>query len=157
MDVEPLLEDQVEIEAPVAAVWALVSDVRRYPEWSPQVVSTRLRAGAEEAALGVGFTNLNRDGDLEWKTTAEVVRFIPERELAFRVAENWVIWSFTLEPTPDGTRLTQRREAPDGVSELSAQLTDGFMGGQAVFTAATRAGMRQTLLGIKSTAEQAAG
>lgn len=155
MDFEPLLEDSIGIAAPVAGVWALVSDVRRYPEWSPQVVSTRLRGGAEEVALGVQFTNLNRTGDLEWKTTAEVVRFAPERELAFRVEENWVVWSFALEPTPDGCRLTQRRETPDGLSDLSLQLTDGFLGGQAAFTAATRDGMRQTLTGIKAAAERA--
>lgn len=155
MDYEPLLEDSIEIDAPVAAVWALVGDVRRYPEWSPQVASTRLRGGAEDVALGVQFTNLNRAGELEWKTSAEVVRFTPERELAFRVAENWVIWSFALEPSGDGSRLTQRREVPDGLSELSIELTDGFMGGQAAFTAATRAGMRQTLEGIKAAAEQA--
>jgi len=155
MDYERLLEDSVEIDAPLARVWALVSDVRRYPDWSPQVQSTRLRGGAEDVTLGVQFTNLNRDGDLEWKTTGEIVRFDPEREVAFRVQENWVIWSFSLEPIPDGSRVTQRREAPDGISELSLQLTDGFMGGQEAFTAATRSGMRQTLLGIKAAAEQA--
>ena len=41
-----------------------------------------------------------------------------------------------------------------GISELSRELTDGFMGGQAAFTAETRSGMRQTLLGIKEAAEQ---
>jgi len=150
----PLLEDSLDIEATVTAVWALVSDVRRYPDWSPQVTSTRLRGGAEEVALGVQFTNLNRDGDLEWKTTCEVVRFTPDREVAFRVEENWVVWRFSLEPTPTGCRLTQRREAPDGLSDLSIQLTDGFLGGQAAFTAAMRAGMRQTLTGIKTAAER---
>lgn len=154
MDVERLLEDSIDIHAPVSRVWDLVCDVRRYPEWSPQVVSTRLRDGAEEVALGVQFTNLNREGDLEWKTRAEIVRFSVEREVAFRVEENWVVWGFSLEPTADGTRLVQRREAPDGVSELSAQLTDGFMGGQEAFTAAMRAGMRQTLAGIKAAAER---
>lgn len=154
MEFERLLEDSIEIDAPLNRVWALVSDVRRYSEWSPQVRSTRLRGGREEVALGVQFTNINREGDLEWKTTAEIVRFLPEREVAFRVEENWVVWAFSLEPTPNGSRLTQRREAPDGISELSLQLTDGFMGGQAAFTAATRSGMRQTLLGIKTAAEQ---
>lgn len=155
MEYEPLLEESIEIDAPVSEVWSLVSDVRRYPEWSPQVASTRLRGGAAEVTLGVQFTNLNREGELEWKTSCEVVRFAPETEVAFRVEENWVVWGFTLEPTETGSRLTQRREAPDGISELSRQLTDGFMGGQATFTAAMRNGMRQTLTGIKAAAEQA--
>lgn len=156
MDVEPLLEDSIEIAAPLDRVWDLVADVRRYPEWSPQVVSTRLRGGAEEVALGIEFTNLNRLGELEWKTVGEIVRFDPGHEVAFRILENWVIWSFTVASGPGGTLLTQRRAAPDGVSDLSRELTDGFLGGQATFTEITRAGMRETLEAIKATAEQPA-
>ncbi len=132
--VRPLLEQSIEIAAPVAEVWALVSDVRRMPEWSPQVTSTRLRSGFETCELGAQFTNRNAYGELEWTTHAEIVRFEPERELAFRVEENWAIWSFHLSTSGDGTLLTQRRELPDGLSDLSRELTDGFMGGQDAFT-----------------------
>lgn len=154
LDYEPLLEDCVEISAPPARVWELVSDLTRMPEWSPQVLSSRLRRGFDRVELGTQFTNKNREGDLEWVTHAEVARFTPAKELAFRVEENFVIWSFVLEPTDaGGTRLTQRRETPEGISELSRDLTDGFMGGQEAFTASLRSGMRQTLERIKSAAE----
>lgn len=152
---EPLIEQSIEIAAPPSAVWALVSDVRRIPEWSPQVDSTRLRHGAEEVALAVEFTNLNRHGELTWKTSAEITRFEPERELAFRVNENWVTWSFTLEPTDGGTRLIQRREAPEGLSDLSIEFADSFMGGHAAYTVELRDGMRQTLEGLRASAEGA--
>jgi uncharacterized protein YndB with AHSA1/START domain len=150
---EPLLEDSVEIDAPTARVWPLVSDVVRMPEWSPQVISTRLRNGYDEIALGAEFTNRNRQGELEWITHGRIVELEPERRIAFRIEENWVIWSFTLEPAGGSTRLVQRREAPDGISELSLELTDGYLGGQEVFTATMRAGMRQTLEAIKAAAE----
>ena len=32
----PLLQAQIDIDAPVAKVWALVSDLSRMPQWSPQ-------------------------------------------------------------------------------------------------------------------------
>lgn len=32
----PLLQAHVDINAPVAKVWELISDLRRMPEWSPQ-------------------------------------------------------------------------------------------------------------------------
>ncbi len=150
---ETLLEDSIEISAPVERVWELVADVTRYAEWSPQVASTRLRSGWDEVGAGAQFTNLNRDGELEWKTRAEVVRFVPGQEIAFRVEENWVVWSFALSPTGVGTRLTQRREAPDGISELSLELTEAAMGGQDAFTASLRDGMRRTLEAIKLAAE----
>ena len=150
---EPLLEDRIEIAAPPADVWALVRDVRRMPEWSPQVTSTRLRAGFDRCAVGTEFTNRNRDGELEWTTHGEIVRYDEAEAIAFRIAENWVVWSFHLEPVDGGTLLTQRRETPDGISELSRELTDGFLGGQEAFTANLRAGMRATLEAIKATAE----
>lgn len=152
-DIRPLLEQTIEIAAPVAEVWALVSDVRRMPDWSPQVTSTRLRAGFETVELGAQFTNRNIHGELEWNTRAEVVRFTPEQELAFRVEDNWAVWSFQLSPAEGGTLLTQRRELPDGLSDLSKELTDGFMGGQDAFTESQLAGMRETLEAIKAAAE----
>ena len=33
---EPLLQAQIDIDAPVTTVWALVSDLNRMPQWSPQ-------------------------------------------------------------------------------------------------------------------------
>lgn len=147
------LEDSIEIDASPAEVWSLIGDVCRIPEWSPQVTSTRLRSGFAESAVGAEFTNRNEQGELVWTTHGEIVRFVPERELAFRIAENWVIWSFTLEALGDGTRLTNRRETPDGISDLSAEWTDAYLGGQETFTASMRAGVRATLENIKAAAE----
>lgn len=150
---EPLLEDRIDVAAPPSRVWELVCDVRRMPEWSPQVASTRLRAGFDHCALGAEFTNRNREAGLEWTTHGEITRYDAERVIAFRIAENWAVWSFLLEPADGGTVLTQRRETPDGISDLSIELTDGFLGGQAPFTERLRAGMRQTLERIKAAAE----
>ncbi|TXL62178.1 SRPBCC family protein [Aeromicrobium terrae] len=152
---EAVLEQSIDVAAPPAAVWELVRDVTRMSEWSPQVVSTRLRSGFDEVAQGAEFTNKNQQGEMEWVTHGEVVRFEPERELAFRIQENWVVWSFRLDPTDAGTRLTQRRDTPDGISDLSLELTDGFLGGQEAFTQSLRDGMRQTLERIRDAAEGA--
>jgi uncharacterized protein YndB with AHSA1/START domain len=149
----PNLLDSVRIAAPPEQVWTLVSDVCRMSDWSPQVVSSRLRSGFDRVERGTQFTNRNRQGELEWTTHAEIIRFEPGREIAFRIEENWVIWSFTVTPDGSGALLTQRREAPDGVSDLSLELTNGFMGGVEAFTASVRAGMRQTLERIKAAAE----
>lgn len=156
MDEFPQLESSIAIAASPAKVWTLVSDVRRMSEWSPTVSSTRLRKGYDRVGLGAEFTNLNVAGELEWTTHGTIVAFDAERRLAFRIAENRVIWAFHLEALPGGTLLTERRETPDGISEESLQLTDAFMGGQEVFTAALRTGMAETLQRIKTAAETAA-
>jgi uncharacterized protein YndB with AHSA1/START domain len=151
-DVEPLLEETIEVDAPPATVWSLVSDVARMASWSPQVVRTIVRGGQVRA--GTRFYNLNRRGPLFWPTQAKVVTFEPHRELAFRIKENWTVWSFTLKPTAaGGTRVTERRQAPEGISGVSRGLTRVALGGQRVFTQELRLGMRETLERIKAEAE----
>ena len=53
-----------------------------------------------------------------------------------------------------GTVLTQRREAPDGISSISRTLTDKMLGGVANFQVELGAGMRETLAKIKVDAER---
>lgn len=147
------LEESIEIASSPTKVWALVSDPRRLREWSPQVDSTRLADGHDGIAVGARLTNRNVLGELAWITHAEVVRFEPGREIAFRIEENWSVWSFLVEPAPAGTLLTQRREAPEGLSPSSVQAQETWLGGQAAFTETLRDGMRQTLERIQQTVE----
>ena len=144
------LEETIEIAATPAQVWALVTDLPRMASWSPQVVKTFVRKPVQ---LGTRFRNVNRRGLLVWPTSAKVVRFEPHREFAFRVKDNYTVWSFTLEPTATGTRVVQRREVPDGISDISVRLTRLAFGGQESFGGELAAGMRQTLQRIKADAE----
>lgn len=150
--IDSLLEEAIELSAPPARVWSLVSDVKRMASWSPQVVKTVVRGGTVQQ--GTRAINLNRRGPLVWPTQSEVVTFEPHTEFAFRIKENWTVWSFSLEPTGDGgTRLIQRRRAPRGISGISTRLTKLVLGGQEVLTEELRAGMRETLERIKVEAE----
>lgn len=151
--VQPLIEETIEVAAPPVKVWSLVSDLRRMSRWSPQVARTFVRGGGP-VELGSRMVNVNRRGLLVWPTQSKVVRFEPHREIAFRVKDNFTIWSFTLEETPaGGTTITQRREAPQGVSDISRRLTNAVLGGVPSFQDELRVGMRQTLAGIKADAE----
>ena len=147
----PQLEQSVEIAAEPAQVWALVTDVPRMAQWSPQVVRSKVKGG--EVKLGAKFSNVNRRGPLFWPTTGKVVRCEPHRDFAFRIAENKTIWSFELEPTATGTKVTQRRETPDGIAKVSQVMTKVLLGGQAKFTAELGDGMKQTLDRIKAEVE----
>lgn len=151
---EPLEVDIV-IHAPVTRVWDAVGDPRQLSAWSPQVRETTLLDGADKVAVGVRFRNQNEHGHLRWTTHGEVVHLEPCRRLAFRLEENWLVWSFTLEAIgEDTTRLVQRREAPEGISDFAHGLTEKHMGGEQVFTRTMQAGMTQTLQGIKDACEQ---
>jgi uncharacterized protein YndB with AHSA1/START domain len=153
-DVAPI-EASIEISASPAVVWELVSDLRNMPRWSPQCRKTIVRGG--EMQQGAKLININRRGLLFWPTQALVTEFVPEQKIAFKIRENWTIWSFTLSPTIDGgTRVVQRREAPKGISDVSLRLTKTVLGGVEAFTTELEKGMNQTLSRIKADAEVSA-
>jgi len=154
---EKLIEDSIEIDAEPARVWALLTDVPRMSQWSPQVVRSTVKGG--QVRLGATFANLNKQGFKRWPTSGKVVRFTPPTlakggEFAFKIRENKSVWAFDLEPTPGGgTKVTERRETPDGISPLSNFLVRAVLGGQGKFTDELRHGIRQTLERIKAEAE----
>lgn len=155
-DVQPLLEQTVEIDSDRAAVWAVISDVSRMPEWSSGVTGVRYKGDGPHPRLGSEFTNRNELGELVWVTHGEITAFDEDEHLAWRIKENWAIWSLHLADAGDGrTRLTQRRETPEGISELSHELTDGFMGGQEQFQAQLLDSMAATLAAIRAAVEGA--
>jgi uncharacterized protein YndB with AHSA1/START domain len=141
----------VTIDAPPAQVWSLLSDLTRMREWSPQVVRTAVVP--QPVRLGSRMFNLNKQGAKRWPTTGKVVRFSPNRDIAFRITENRTIWSFQLEEADGGTRVTHRRETPQGISALSKVLTKVALGGQEPFVAELQRGMQQTLDRVKTAAE----
>lgn len=146
------IEGSIDIDAPPARVWEVVSDLRRMGEWSPQCKKMIIRGG--EVKQGTRTINVNRQGWKVWPTRSYVKVFEPERELALKIAENGTVWTYELEPTATGTRLTEHRTAPNGVSSLSNMLTKNVLGGTENFEAELEAGIAETLRHIKSAAEQ---
>ena len=147
---EPLLQAEIEIAAPPAKVWSLVSDLRQMPRWSPQC---RLMKSFGPLRQGAKTVNLNRRGFLFWPTTSQITEFIPGQKLAFRVNENHTVWSYELEPTEAGTRLVETRRAENGTTAVSNFLVGKFMGGVPGFEEELIAGMNLSLRRIKAAAE----
>jgi uncharacterized protein YndB with AHSA1/START domain len=148
--VAPLLQTQVDINAPVSRVWALISDFRRMPAWSPQC---RWMKPLGPLRPGTRTVNLNRRHRLFWPTTCTVVEVIPEKKLAFRVDTNRTIWSYELEPNGQGTRLIESRHAENGVSAISSLGVNALLGGTANFERELLDGMNTSLANIKAAAE----
>jgi uncharacterized protein YndB with AHSA1/START domain len=147
----PLLQAQVDINAPVAKVWSLVSDLSRMPQWSPQC---RLMKAIGPLRQGATTINLNRRGRMFWPTTSVVTEVIPEKKIAFRVPINHTIWSYELEPTETGTRLVESRHARNGTTAFSNISINALMGGVPSFERELVDGMNATLSRIKAAAER---
>lgn len=147
-----LLQAQIDIAAPPSKVWALISDFKRMPEWSPQC---RLMKPLGAVKPGTRTFNMNRRGMLFWPTTCTVTEVEPDRKLAFKVDANGTTWSYELESTDTGTRLVESRRAPNGmVSTVSRVLTDNVLGGTDDFEVELVEGMNTSLARIKAAAER---
>ncbi|MCF8603135.1 SRPBCC family protein [Gordonia sp. HY442] len=150
----PLIEDSIDVTASPEAVWSVISDLKRMGEWSPQCKKMVVFGG--EVKQGARTLNVNRRGPLFWPTTAKVVAFEPNREIAFRIAENRTVWSYRIEPTETGSRVTESRTAAGGTTTtVSAFLVDKVFGGNDSFEEELRAGIRETLGKVKRAAEGA--
>jgi uncharacterized protein YndB with AHSA1/START domain len=147
----PLLHAEIDIDAPVAKVWSLVSDLRRMPQWSPQC---RVMKPLGPLRPGTKTINLNRRNRLVWPTTCTITEVVPEKKVAFRVDANKTVWSYELEPTATGTRLVETRNAENGVTAVSNLAVNKLMGGVPSFEQELVAGMNESLAKIKAAAER---
>lgn len=146
----PLLQAQIDIKAPAAKVWGLLSDFDRMPQWSPQC---RMMKALGPLRQGTRTFNLNRRNYMFWPTTSTLTEVIPERKLAFRVNANNTVWSYELEPIADGTRVVETRHAENGVKAASTFLVNALFGGVPSFEAELVEGMNASLARVKAAAE----
>ena len=149
----PVLESSVVIDAPVEKVWSVVSDLARMGERSPQCRKVFVFGGPIKQ--GTRMLNINKQGWRVWPTNTQVVEFTPNEKIAFRVAENHTVWSFTLVPDGEKTTVVERREAAGGkTTAVSSLLISALLGGNEDFERGLLVGMKQTLSQIKTDAEK---
>jgi uncharacterized protein YndB with AHSA1/START domain len=142
-----------EIGASAEHVWAMVSDVTRMGEWSPENQGGEWRGGATGPRPGATFVGRNRNGKKQWTTVATVVDAEPGRRFSFRVkAKGFKVaeWCYVFEPTATGCRVTETwTDQRGGIARALGKPVSG------VDERAThnRSGMEQTLERLAAVAE----
>ena len=99
----------VEVAAPPEAVWAVLTDPSRIPEWSHECCEVEL-LDSGPVGLGSRFRGGNRVGRNRWSRVCTVFRCEPASEFGYLTSGgpgDATAWHFRLEPTATGTRLTQ--------------------------------------------------
>ena len=145
-----------EIAAPADALWAMVSDVTRMGEWSPENEGGTWLGGATGPQPGAKFRGSNRIGKKSWKSVSTIVDAEPGRRFSFRVAAgpfNVAEWGYTFEPTAAGCRVTETWK--DQRSRLFKPIS-GLATGVSDRATHNRAGMEQTLERLAAVAESSA-
>ncbi len=147
----------VDIAANPQDVYALVSDVTRMGEWSPECIRCSWAKGATGPAVGARFKarNKGRRGPA-WSNTPTVTAAEPGREFAFRrngPGTGSYTWRYALEPIPTGTRLTESFDAERPLGRAMTWMTMKWTG-SADRDADLHDGMVTTLARIKAAAER---
>ena len=144
-----------EIAAPADRVWALVSDLARMGEWSPENTGGRWTRGATGPAVGARFRGSNANGWRRWRTDAVVTRCDPGACFEFDVSAfglSVARWTYDLESTGSGCRVTESFTDTRG---RIARTLGGPVSGVTDRPNHNRDGMEQTLANLAVAAEGA--
>ncbi|NQU36950.1 MAG: SRPBCC family protein [Actinobacteria bacterium] len=156
---EPDVVESIEIAAPAALVYGLLTDVARMGEWSPEATGARSTVVDRLPRVGDTFTGTNRRGVVTWSTQCTVT-----------IADEPHVFQFTVERRPLrlSTWTYELRTIETGtlVTEMWSDNRDGLVGlaikalGQFVIPGSrpdhNRRNMKATLAALKKTAERAA-
>ncbi len=107
---EPTTELAIEIDAPPDAVWRVVSDVTRIPEWSPVCHRCEWIDGATAPVVGARFRGHNKLNGARWSRDCEITAAEPGALLAFSTrfkGEESTRWRYRLEPAGSGSRVRE--------------------------------------------------
>lgn len=161
MDTLKELKASVLVSSTPERVFALVSNVRRVGEWSPECVAVLARR--LPLREGDRFVGLNRRGLHVWPTTCRVDRLDAGAVFGFRVSALGAPiarWTYRIAEEGDGVRLTEEwhdlRTGPTGgFAKLLGALFAGTPPEKRIDV--NRAGMHATLRAIKRIAESTVG
>jgi hypothetical protein len=151
-------EVTVRVDAPADRLYALVSDVTRMGEWSPETTRCVWLDGATGAEAGARFKGTNARGFVRWSTKPKVVAADPGREFGFvtgHLGRDMTKWTYSFAPagSADATDVTESwellRDMPFYIrwTERYLMRVDDRM-------ADLERGMRETLERIKAVAER---
>lgn len=105
-------EVSVHVDAPPEKVWALVSDVTRIGEFSPETFEARWTRGSTGPEVGASFkghVKRNGVGPTYW-SLCQVTACVPNEVFEFAVGRDDLTltnWGYRLEPDGDGTKVTE--------------------------------------------------
>jgi uncharacterized protein YndB with AHSA1/START domain len=152
------MSDSVEVTTTIAAppqtVYALISDLARMGEWSPETTGVTWLGGDTEPRIGARFRGTNRNGMRRWSTICTVVAAEPGRELAWEsrlFGRPVALWRYRFEP--DGSGGTKVTETTEDQRRAVFRALGGVASGVSDRKTHNAESMRVTLERIKGAAE----
>lgn len=148
------LHAEATVDAPPERVWALLTDLSRMSEWSPELVAmVPLKPGG--LRVGQWYLGLNRRKAVVWPTRSVVAVLEPGRCLAWDTRSSGARWIWEVAPEGAGTRVVHRRPVPHRITVLSKVFAPLALGGSDEHADELEAGMARTVELLKAAAESA--
>ncbi|MEY2451766.1 MAG: hypothetical protein QOD92_1340 [Acidimicrobiaceae bacterium] len=147
-------EAKTHIRANAETVYALVADITRMGEWSPENTGGEWLDGATGPAVGARFKGKNKR-KAGWSTKCTITAASPGHEFAFDVGKGETKWRYRFEPVGDGTNVVESFEIvkePGAIGRFLTKLGTGVPWSER--EADMVKGMEQTLANLKSAAER---
>ncbi len=144
-------EVSIEIGADRETLYALVADLERMGEWSPENAGGKWQDGGH-GTVGDRFVGLNRVGEYEWSVPCEVTLAEPGEVFEWVTGpENdpLVRWTYRFAETGTSTTVTETwdvEKLPPSLESRTAEQLEKR-------SATVRAGMLSTLENLKAFAE----
>ena len=148
-------EARTHIEASPETVYAMVADVTRMGEWSPENLGGEWLEGATGPAVGARFKGKNKR-KAGWTTKCTITVADPGREFAFDVGKGETRWRYRFEPAGEGTDVSESFEIvkePGAIGKFFTKLGTGLPWSER--EADMQRGVEQTLANLKAAAEGA--
>jgi uncharacterized protein YndB with AHSA1/START domain len=105
----------IQIQASPEKVYAMLTDVTRMGQWSPECVKAEWVGGATGPAVGARFKGHNKLNWLvRWSSTPTVKVADPGKEFTFETGKpgkEQTRWTYRFAPKGGGTELTESFEA----------------------------------------------
>ena len=147
------------VHAASETLYALVSDVRRMGDWSPECRRCEWIDGATGPAVGAPFKGSNRRALVRWSTKLRVVTADEGREFAFVTIQGGhdeTRWTYRFEPRPEGSAVIETFEMMRDLPWY-LRLAEIVLMGVTDRKADLEAGMHETLARLKAAAEGGQG
>jgi len=119
----PVVEVSVSIDAPVAVVWDLVTDINLPARFQNEFVEAEWID--EGPAIEARFLGRNRRGERTWETTSWVVAYEPMKAFGWAVSDRenpGATWTYFLDEADDTTVLRYHRVIGPGPSGMTSAI-----------------------------------
>jgi hypothetical protein len=131
-------ERSTTIGAALAAVWAVVGDVTRMPDWSEDLDGIELLEG-DGRSVGSRFRGNNKRDARAWSMTCVIDQYEPEKVLEFHTenpdGEIRTRWWYRLEPAGAETVVTEGFMRVAKLGKIRAMAERKLLGDRAEYNA----------------------